>query len=94
MQADVVDENLERRQLNESQRGMVAANIAKLPKGSNQHAQICAPSQAESAKLLNVSRRTVQHASSVREKGVPALQAAVTEGKVAVSAAAEGRESA
>jgi N6-adenosine-specific RNA methylase IME4 len=37
---------------------------------------------------MNVSRRTVMHAASVRDDGVPELAAAVVSGEVAVSAAA------
>jgi hypothetical protein len=51
--------------LDESQRGMVADKLATLKRGDNQHAQICATSQAKAAELLNVSRRTVQHAREV-----------------------------
>jgi len=85
----VISLNLKRRHLNESQRGMVADNIAKLKKGDNQHAQICAPSQEEAADLLNVSRRTVQHARRVHEEGAPELVQAVERGTVSVSAAAD-----
>jgi hypothetical protein len=38
--------------------------------------------------MLNVSRRTVQHAREVRETGIPALISAVEQGNVAVSTAA------
>ena len=85
----VISLNLKRRHLNESQRGMVADNIAKLKKGDNQHAQICAPSQEEAADLLNVSRRTVQHARRVHEEGTRELVQAVERGTVSVSAAAD-----
>jgi N6-adenosine-specific RNA methylase IME4 len=70
---------------------------------SRQGAQICAPSfdgmageaaavaltQTERADELNVSRRLVQHAETVAEKGAPELQQAVEQGRVAVSTAAE-----
>ena len=41
---------------------MIAERLANMKRGDNQHAQICATSQAEAAKLLNVSRRSVQRA--------------------------------
>jgi ParB-like chromosome segregation protein Spo0J len=67
--AKVISLNLKRRHLDESQRAMVAARIATLPKGTNQHAQICAPSQVEAADMLNVGRRSVQYAREVLEEG-------------------------
>lgn len=87
--AYAVSVNVARRHLNESQRGLVAARLANLPRGANQHAQICAPSQAEAAELLNVGRRSVQSARQVLEDGEPELVKAVESGDVAVSRAAE-----
>ena len=84
----VISLNLRRRHLDESQRAMVAARLANLPLGSNQHAQICAPSQDSAAEMLNVSRRTVQHARAVLEHGAPELATAVDTGVIAVSSAA------
>ena len=80
---------LARRHLNESQRGMIADTIATMKLGDNQHAQICAPSQAEAAKKLSVSRRTAQSARVVRTHGTAALQQAVEAGDISVTAAAE-----
>jgi ParB-like chromosome segregation protein Spo0J len=89
----VLGKNLHRRHLNESQRAMIAAEIAKLERGSNQHrkedAPNGAPSQDAAAKLLKVSRRNVQRAKVVKEKGTPELAKAVTDGKIKVSAAAK-----
>lgn len=85
----VVSLNLHRRHLSESQRAMVAAKLASLPVGANQHAQICAPSQGDAADLLGVSRRSVQTARAVMDEGAPELIAAVERGDVAVSAAAQ-----
>lgn len=89
--AFVVSLNLNRRHLNESQRAMVADRIATMPRGANQHAQVCAstPTQERAADLMSVSRRSVQHARAVREGGVPELSAAVDRGDLAVSAAAD-----
>jgi N6-adenosine-specific RNA methylase IME4 len=84
----VLDLNLVRRHLNESQRAMVAARLATLPRGVNQHAQICAPSQRDAAELLNVSRRTLQYAHNVQERAIPAIAAAVQQGQMPVSKAA------
>jgi hypothetical protein len=86
--AYVVSLNLRRRHLSTRQRAMVADQLATLPKGANQHAQICAPSQERAAELLNVSRRSVQHAREIRESGVPELVQAVQAGALPVSVAA------
>lgn len=85
----VLSMNLVRRHLNESQRAMVASRIAALPVGANQHAPIGAPSQPDAAARLNVSRRAVQRARKVQEKGTAALIAAVDSGELAVSVAAQ-----
>ena len=60
---------------------MVAAKLATLQRGDNQHAQICAPSQGRAGELLNVSRRTAQYAREVHEHGAPDLVSAVERGE-------------
>lgn len=90
--AYVVSLNLHRRHLSDSQRSMVAARIATLAKGSNQHASIEAPSQQEAADLLNVSRSSVQRAREVIESGTPELARAVERDEISVSAASEATE--
>jgi hypothetical protein len=67
---------------------MVAARIANLPVGTNQHAQICAPSQPEAAELLAVSRRSAQLGKVVLDHGTSELIKAVDDGVIAVSTAA------
>lgn len=84
----VVSMNEKRRHMDESQRSMVAARIANLNRGDNQHTAIAATSQSEAAKLLNVSADSVQRARTVQERGTPELVDAVEKGRVAVSAAA------
>lgn len=86
--AMVVSLNLHRRHLSESQRALVAARLATLPHGFNQHAQICAPSQESAAHMLGVSRRSVQYARTVVSGGADALIDAVEAGEVSVSTAA------
>lgn len=81
--------NIARRHLNESQRGLVAAKLATLSRGSNQHARIQAPTQSEAAEMLNVGRSTVQSARAVLESNTPELVEAVESGELAVSRAAE-----
>jgi len=83
----VLSLNLRRRRLSESQRAMVAARVATLQKGSNQHTPIGGTSQSEASKLLNVSERSVQRATKVQDTGTPELIQAVESGNLAVTAA-------
>ena len=101
--AFVVDLNLHRRHLNESQRSMVAANIANLghggdrkrDQGSNWSLEISpdlptppAPvTQRQAAEMMGVGRLSVQRAKKVIDQGTPELAEAVTTGKVKVSLA-------
>lgn len=85
----VLSKNLHRRHLNESQRAMVAANIAKWKLGDNQTTGSASlQTRSEAASLMNVSERSVASAAKVKEKGIPELQAAVVSGTASVSAAA------
>lgn len=85
----VVSLNLKRRHLDASQRAVVADELATMKQGARTDlAEISARSQAETAELLNVDRRSVQHARKVREKADPELVEAVKQGHVTVSAAA------
>lgn len=72
--AFVVSLNLHRRHLSESQRGMVAAKLANMPahRPDNKAANL-RTSQAEAAKLLNVSERTVNAAAKVKDEGATEL---------------------
>ncbi len=91
--AFVVSLNLHRRHLNESQRAMVAGNIANMKQGARTDlASIAALSQTDAADLLNVSRESVQRARKVIDHGAPELVEKVTKGEVAVSTAAKVAE--
>jgi ParB-like chromosome segregation protein Spo0J len=96
----VISLNIHRRHLSESQRAMIAAEVATKQKGSNQHASKVGrsidPSSKshevsipEAASALNVGEASVKRARKVREKGAPELQQAVTDGKMSVSRAAQ-----
>lgn len=97
----VVSLNLHRRHLSESQRAMVAAKIANLGLGDNQHggsanlqtlfedSRTPPISTAAAAEMLNVSERSVATARKVRDEGAPELQSAVERGEASVSAAAD-----
>jgi ParB-like chromosome segregation protein Spo0J len=80
--------NLRRRHLDESQRSMVAAKLATMKRGDNQHSPIGECSQARAADLLNVGKRSVERAREVLDHGTPELAQAVERGEVSVSAAA------
>jgi hypothetical protein len=86
--AFAVSMNLKRRQLDDAQRSVIAAKIATFKRGDNQHVSIGGTSQAQAAKLLNVSRRGVQRARKLIEQGTPSLVRAVERGELKVSAAA------
>jgi len=84
----VLSLNLHRRHLNESQRAMVAANIANLENNHRKFAEDQV-TQNEAAEKLNVSERSVNTAKKVQREGSEELIEAVQEGKVSVSAAAD-----
>jgi N6-adenosine-specific RNA methylase IME4 len=84
----VISYNLKRRHLSESQRAMVADQLAQLPRGKPNTA-IAVFTQEQAADLLNVSADSVQRARVVREQGVPELSQAVSSGQVPVSTAAD-----
>jgi hypothetical protein len=84
----VLSINLHRRHLNESQRAMVAAKLANLGQGANQHTKGQAPSIEGASKLLSVGHASVERAKAVLAKGDPSLVDAVQRGEMSVSAAA------
>jgi hypothetical protein len=72
--------------LNESQRAIIAADIANLEKGANQHTieggSIDLPS---AAKMLNVGEASVKRAKNVLTKAAPEIVEKVRQGKIRVS---------
>lgn len=94
--AFVLSKNLHRRQLDASQRAMVAAKIANMTHGgdrrSDQAATVAACSQAEAGKRVGVSERMVSDAVKVIAKAEPEVAKAVRDGKLPVSAAAKVAE--
>jgi N6-adenosine-specific RNA methylase IME4 len=83
----VISLNLRRRHLDESQRAMVAAKLATLKLGDNQHSE--GLPIGRSSELLNVGELTVARAREVIEHGAAELVQAVERGKTSVSAAAD-----
>jgi N6-adenosine-specific RNA methylase IME4 len=87
----VLSKNLRRRHLNESQRAMVAAKLANMRQGERTDqpsANLQKVAQADAARLLNVSSRTVADAVKVAKDAAPELQRAVDHGRLSVSQAA------
>lgn len=89
----IVSLNLRRRQLTDTQRAMVAARLANLPVGANQHRRSeegpssGGPSRSEVRRLLNVSEGSLHRAKVVDRQGSPDLKALTTEGKVPLASA-------
>jgi ParB-like chromosome segregation protein Spo0J len=88
--AFVVSKNLHRRQMNESQRAIVAGKIANMRQGerTDLSPNLGKVSTDNAAKLLNVSTGSVDSAKKVIAKAQPEVVKAVEQGKLAVSAAA------
>lgn len=89
----VLSANLQRRHLNDSQRGIVAARVANLRDGQRADRSANLPTlavtQSDAATMLHVSERTVRDAKKVLENATPALIARVESGEVAVSVVAK-----
>ena len=85
--AYVVSLNLKRRHLSESQRAMVAAKLATLKVGDNQHSEGLPIGRG--SQLLNVGERSIARAREVQGHGAPELIRAVEADRVSVSAAAD-----
>ncbi len=86
--------NLHRRHLNESQRAMVAARLAKLwtaqglDSSANLRSKPMGRTDQKAGRQVNISPRLVTYAAKVLDQGCPELIAAVESGGLKVSAAA------
>jgi N6-adenosine-specific RNA methylase IME4 len=89
----VLDLNLKRRHLDETQRAMVAAKLPGFAHGgdrrSDRAANLPLSSQAMRGTLLNVSERSVTAAVAVREHAIPEVVTACEQGALPVSKAAQ-----
>ena len=87
--AFVISKNLKRRNLNESQRALVAARLATMRQGKRTDllpsATLPKVAQSQAAALMSVSARLLRSAKTVQEKGAPALVRAVEQGRLSVS---------
>ena len=85
--AYVLSRNVRRRHLTEAQRAFVAARLANLEVGANQHSAGLPIGRA--SQLLDVSERSVARAKEVLRGGVPELVQAVELGAVSLLAGAQ-----
>ena len=85
--AYVLDLNLKRRHLNESQRAMIAAALATMPEGRPANNRANLHGKATAAAMLKVSARSVASAKQVIAKAIPAIIEAVRSGQMPVSQA-------
>jgi ParB-like chromosome segregation protein Spo0J len=87
----VISQNLNRRHLSESQRSMIAAELANLKAGDNQFkVSAKAPtSNTQAGRLLKVSKDSIKRAKTVKIKGTSELVKAVKTGEIGVAPAAE-----
>jgi ParB-like chromosome segregation protein Spo0J len=83
----VLSANLHRRHLNEGQRAMVAAKLANLELGANQHSE--GTSIDVASRLLNVGRASVDRARRVLSMADPSIIDQVDKGNMSVSAGAQ-----
>jgi len=81
----ILSANLHRRHLTDSQRAMVAANLANLPRGKNNEGGANLPIP-EIAKALAVSARLVKSAKSVQREGTKNQVKAVVSGEKTIHA--------
>lgn len=86
----IVSTNIHRRHLTESQRAMIAAELATLGRGrpSSENPPSGGITQAAAAQMMSVGERSVQRAREVREHA-PDLAAKVKAGEMKVGAAAK-----
>src|ERR1700691_3753160 len=78
--AFVISMNLVRRHLTIGQLGLIAAELATLRQGQHKAVASIEATQADTAKLMHISRTTVQRARKLREKGTPEQIEAVRQG--------------
>jgi hypothetical protein len=87
--AYVLSLNMSRRHLDESQRAMVAAKLATLKQGANQHSK--GTTIVEASKALNVSDESILRAKTVQRQGTPLSRLKTILPRRAAVAATRGR---
>ena len=84
--AYVISQNVPRRHLTTGQRAVIAAKLATMKKGDNQHSLKKLSSEA-AAKDTKVSITSLKHAKFVQEKGAPETIAALEDGSIKLAKA-------
>lgn len=87
--AYVLSANEQRRHMSQSQRALVAAKLANLKLGDNQHSGGEGLSIEKASQLLNVSNASVSRCKSVLSTGVPELVQMVEQDRLPASVAEE-----
>jgi hypothetical protein len=77
----VISQNVNRRHLNESQRALIAADIADIEKGGNQYSKGGSIDLPTAAKMLNVGEASVKRAKNFLNKAAPELVEQVRQGQ-------------
>lgn len=91
--AFVISVNLKRRHLNESQRALIAAEIATLEHGQKKaDASGEASAQGDAAKMLNVPRSAVQKGRKILRDGAAPIKRMVKSGTISLSAGARAAD--
>ena len=83
----VISINLIRRQLTDSQRAMVAAELADREPGRQSKAAQHSMTQPEAGAAMLVSQASLKRATAIRKRGVPELIEAVKSGKIKLNPA-------
>lgn len=89
----VISKNLHRRHLNETERATAAAKAVSMKHGGDRskspNGDLISVTQKDAAKTFNVSKRSVERASAVEKNGTQELKAALSDGAVSLTDAAE-----
>lgn len=87
----VLSKNLNRRHLTESQKAMIAAELAGWDLGVNQFSEGCSRVNTRKAigRRLGIGATIISYAKSIRKNGVPEVVEAVVNGELSASAAVE-----
>lgn len=86
--AFVISKNLRRRQLNDSQRALIAARLANVGRGGGRNRGIDGVTREMAAGLLNARVRTIDSAKRVLRDSAPSVVSLVEGGGLSVAAAA------